>query len=148
MRGLKVPPIDERTRIIDATGLILGRMASIVAKRLLNGEKIIIVNAEKAVVSGDRHMIIRHYHDYLQIGHPGKGPLHPRRPDRIVKRAIRGMLPYKWPRGKEAFRRLIVYMGVPEELKGRPLETIPEASAGKLKCKYITIEELSKHIQG
>ncbi|MEM1514999.1 MAG: 50S ribosomal protein L13, partial [Candidatus Bathyarchaeia archaeon] len=90
---MKALPIDERTRIIDATGLVLGRMASVVAKRLLNGEKIIIVNAEKAVISGDKYIIIRRYHNYLQIGHPGKGPLHPRRPDRIVKRAIRGMLP-------------------------------------------------------
>lgn len=140
--------MDERTSIIDATGLVLGRMASIIAKRLLNGEKIIIVNAEKAVISGDKHMIIRRYHDYLQIGHIGRGPLHPRRPDRIVKRAIRGMLPYKWPRGRAAFKRLRVYMGVPAELKGKPMETIQEASANKLRGRYITIMELSKHIQG
>lgn len=142
------PLIGERTRIIDATGLVLGRMASIVAKRLLNGENIIIVNAEKAVISGDKHTIIRGYHDYLQIGHPGKGPLHPRRPDRIVKRAVRGMLPYKQPRGRDAFRRLRVYMGIPLELRGKPMETIPEASANKLKCRYITIQDLSRHIQG
>lgn len=143
-----VPPIDEKTKIIDATGLVLGRMASIVAKRLLSGEKIIIVNAEKAVISGDKHMIVRQYNDYLQIGHPGKGPLHPRRPDRIVKRAVRGMLPYKQPRGRDAFKRLRVYMGIPVELRDKPMETIPEASANKLKCRYITIQELSRHIQG
>lgn len=148
MRTLGLPPIDERTRIIDATGLILGRMASIVAKRLLSGEKIIIVNAEKAVISGDRYMIINQYHDYLQIGHPGKGPHHPRRPDRIVRRAIRGMLPYKQPRGRDAFKRLRVYIGVPEELKDKRIETIPEASASKLKGKYITVLELSRHIRG
>lgn len=145
--ALKVPLIDERTRVIDATGLVLGRMASIIAKRLLNGEKIIVVNAEKAIISGDKHMIIRKYNEYLQIGHPGKGPHHPRRPDMIVRRAIRGMLPYKQPRGREAFRRLKVYMGLPAELKDKPLETIPEASASKLKGPYITVLELSKHIQ-
>lgn len=140
--------IDERTRIIDASGLILGRMASIVAKRLLNGERIIIVNAEKAVISGNKYMIINHYHNYLQIGHPGKGPLHPRRPDRIVRRAIRGMLPYKQPRGKAALKRLRVFMGVPAALRDKPMETIPEASVNRLKGRYITVLELSKHIQG
>jgi len=134
--------------VIDAKGLILGRMASIVAKRLLNGEKIIIVNAGGAVISGDRYNIIREAHDYLQIGHPGKGPLHPRRPDRIVKRAVRGMLPYKSPRGREALKRLRVYVGVPSELKGMSMETIPEADAGKLGGRYITVSELAQHIQG
>ncbi|MEM1586817.1 MAG: 50S ribosomal protein L13 [Candidatus Bathyarchaeia archaeon] len=144
---MKIPPMDERTKIIDAAGLILGRMASIVAKRLLNGEKIIIVNAEKAVISGDKYMIIEQYHDYLQRGHLEKGPLHPRRPDRIVRRAIRGMLPYKRPRGRDALNRLKVYMGVPAELRGKPVETINEASASKLKGRYITVLELSQHIK-
>jgi len=79
--------------IIDADGLILGRMASHIAKRLLDGEKIIIVNAEKAIISGKRLSILREKHEFLQVGHYRKGPFHPRRPDRIVKRVIRGMLP-------------------------------------------------------
>lgn len=144
----KVPLIDEKTAIIDAKGLILGRMASIIAKRLLNGEKIIIVNAKDAVISGKRLSIIRKAHEFLQIGHPKKGPLHPRRPETIVKRAIRGMLPYKTPRGKRAFNRLRVYINVPEELKGRLMETIPEASIVGLKGRYITIGELAQMIQG
>lgn len=134
--------------IIDAKGLVLGRMASVIAKRLLNGEKIIVVNAEGAVISGDKYRIIQQYHDYLQIGHPGRGPLHPRRPDRIVKRAIRGMLPYKQPRGREALKRLRVYMSVPEDLKGKPMETIPEADASRLRGPRITVSELSKYIIG
>lgn len=138
----------DKVTVIDAKGLILGRMASIVAKRLLNGEKIIIVNAGGAVISGDRYNIIREAHDYLQIGHPGKGPLHPRRPDRIVKRAVRGMLPHKSPRGREALKRLRVYVGVPSEIKGMSTETIPEADAGKLGGRYITVSELAQHIQG
>lgn len=144
----KVPSIDEKTTIINAKGLILGRMASVVAKRLLNGEKIIIVNAKDAVISGKRLSVIRKMHDFLQIGHPKKGPLHARRPETIVKRAIRGMLPYKTPRGKKAFKRLRVYMGVPEELKNRPAETIPEADVNRLKGRYITVGELAQLIQG
>lgn len=138
----------ERVAIIDAKGLILGRMASVVAKRLLNGEKIIIVNAGEAVISGKRHSIIREAHEYLQIGHPGKGPLHPRRPDMIVKRVIRGMLPYKRPRGREALKRLRVYIGVPEEFRGKSMETIPEADVRNLKGPYITVSELSQAIKG
>lgn len=139
---------NKKITVIDAKGLILGRMASVVAKRLLNGEKIIIVNAGDAVISGDRYSIIKAAHEYLQVGHPGKGPLHPRRPDRIVKRAIRGMLPYKSPRGREALRRLRVYIGVPENLKGMSLETIPEADVRRLSGSYITVSELSEHIKG
>lgn len=140
--------MSEGAAIIDAKGLILGRMASIVAKRLLNGERIIIVNAGGAVISGERLGIIRRAHEYIRIGHPGKGPLHPRRPDKIVKRAIRGMLPYKRARGREALRRLRVYIGVPEELKGRSMETIPEADSQRLRGRYVTVYELSQAIKG
>jgi len=134
--------------VINAKGLILGRMASVVAKRLLNGEKIIIVNAGDAVISGNKYSIIKAAHKYLQIGHPGKGPLHPRRPGRIVKRAIRGMLPYKSPRGREALKRLRVYVSIPENLKGMRLETIPEADVRRLSGPYITVSELSQYIEG
>lgn len=148
MKGSMSAPKGERVAVIDAKGLILGRMASIIAKRLLNGEKIIIVNAGEAVVSGKRYSVIRRAHEYLQIGHSGKGPLHPRRPDMIVKRAIRGMLPYKRPRGREALKRLRVYIGVPEEFRGKSMETIPEADVRNLKGPYITVSELSQAIKG
>ncbi len=132
--------------IIDASNLILGRMASIVAKRLLQGENIIIVNAEKAVVSGKKKTVVQERKDFLEVGHPWKGPFHYRRPDRFVRRTIRGMLPYHQPKGKQAYKRLHVYIGVPEELKDKPMETLPEASAKKLKCSYITVGELAKEI--
>ena len=138
----------DKTTIIDAKGLILGRMASIVAKRLLNGEKIIIVNAENAVISGKRLSLIREKHEFLQVGHPKKGPIHPRRPDNIVKKVIRGMLPYKTPRGREALKRLRVHIGVPEEFKGKEMETIPEADVSRLRGRYITVSELAQAIKG
>jgi len=135
-----------REAVIDAEDLILGRMASVVAKRLLNGERIIIVNAEKAVISGKRLSIIREAKEFLQVGHHRKGPFHPRRPDQIVKRTIRGMLPRKKPRGKDALKRLRVYIGVPKELEDRRKETIPEAHAGKLRCPFIRVADLAKEI--
>jgi large subunit ribosomal protein L13 len=132
--------------VINAEGLILGRMASIIAKRLLKGEKIAIVNAEKAVVSGKRKSKVAEVKEFLEVGHPWKGPFHYRRPDRILRKAIRGMLPYKQPKGKQAFKRLRVFIGVPDELKDAKMETIKEAQAKKLACPYFTLGELAREI--
>jgi len=121
-------------------------MASIIAKRLLKGEKIAIVNAEKAVVSGKRKSKVAEVKEFLEVGHPWKGPFHYRRPDRILRKAIRGMLPYKQPKGKQAFKRLRVFIGVPDELKDAKMETIKEAQAKKLTCPYFTLGELAREI--
>lgn len=132
--------------IINAEGLILGRMASTVAKRLLRGETITIVNAEKAVISGKRKSKVRAAKEFLQVGHPRKGPFHYRRPDRIVRRTVRGMLPYKQPKGKQAYKRLKVFTGAPEQVKDQEMETVAEAHAGKLTCPYFTVGELAREI--
>lgn len=132
--------------IINAEGLILGRMASTVAKRLLRGETITIVNAEKAVISGKRKSKVRAAKEFLQVGHPRKGPFHYRRPDRIVRKTVRGMLPYKQPKGKQAYKRLKVFTGAPEQVKDQEMETVAEAHAGKLTCPYFTVGELAREI--
>lgn len=132
--------------IINAEGLILGRMTSIVAKRLLRGETITIVNAEKAVISGKRKSKVRAAKEFLQVGHPRKGPFHYRRPDRIVRRAVRGMLPYKQPKGKQAYKRLKVFTGAPEEVKAQEMETLAEAHAEKLTCPRFTVGEFAREI--
>jgi large subunit ribosomal protein L13 len=132
--------------VIDATELILGRLASVVAKRLLQGETIVIVNAEKAAISGKRLSIIKEAKTFLEVGHPRKGPLHRRRPDQIVRRTVRGMLPRKKPKGKQAYKRLRVFLGVPEKYKDKETQTIPDANAEKLRCPYIRVEELAKRI--
>ena len=132
--------------IIDASGLILGRLASVVAKRLLSGESIVIVNAEKATMSGRRLSRVKEARAFLEIGHPGKGPFHPRRPDQIVRRTIRGMLPHQQPKGLMAFKRLRVFLGVPADLKNATFQTVPAADASKLKCPYVTVEEFAKEI--
>ncbi|HDQ05799.1 MAG TPA: 50S ribosomal protein L13 [Candidatus Bathyarchaeota archaeon] len=136
----------ENAIIIDAKGLILGRMASIIAKRLLQGESIIVLNAEKAAISGKRLQIVQEAKTFLEVGHPGKGPYHPRRPDRIVRRTVRGMLPWKKPKGRQAYKRLKVYLGAPKEFDGKEVQTILDASAEKLKSPYITVGELAKEI--
>lgn len=132
--------------IVDATGLILGRMASIIAKRLLQGERIAVVNAEKAVISGRRKNIIKEAKKFLEIGHFRKGPYHPRSPDRIVKRTVRGMLPRGKSRGREALKRLRVYAGLPDSLRDTEKCTLPDAKADKLRCAYITVSDLAEDI--
>jgi len=137
---------DVRETTIDAKGLVLGRMASIVAKRLLNGERINIVNAEEAVISGKRLSILKESKEFLQVGHFRKGPLHARRPDMIVKKVVRGMLPRKKPRGAKALGRLKVYIGVPGELRDKELETISQVDARNLRGPYIKVSELASNI--
>ena len=136
----------ENAIIIDAKGLILGRMASIIAKRLLQGESVIVLNAEKTAISGKRLQIVKEAKTFLEVGHPRKGPYHPRRPDKIVRRTIRGMLPRQKPKGRQAFKRLRVYLGAPMEFEDKEIQTILEASAEKLKSPYITVGELAKEI--
>jgi len=132
--------------VIDATGLILGRMASKVAKRLLLGESIIIVNAEKAALSGKRLSRVKEVRAFLEIGHPRKGPVHPRRPDQIIHKTVRGMLPRRQPKGEVALRRLRVFLGVPYELRAMSFQTIQDAHVSKLKGPYVTMGDFAKEI--
>jgi large subunit ribosomal protein L13 len=132
--------------LINADGLIVGRMASEVAKKLLNGEKVVIVNAEKAVISGKKKSKVAEAKKFLEVGAPMQGPFHYRRPDKILRKTVRGMLPFKQPKGKTAFKKLKVFMNVPEDLKNQTMITVKEAQAAKLKGPYFTLGELAKEI--
>ena len=138
--------MSERTSVIDADGLILGRMASRIAKRLLEGEQVVIVNAERAVISGRRTSRVTEAKEFLEVGGVGRGPFHYRRPDRIVRKAVRGMLPIRQPKGYRAYRRLQVFIGVPDNLRGQKMDTLADAQAKKLTCSYFTVGELAKGI--
>ena len=132
------------TAIIDASGATLGRLSTNAAKRLLNGEEITVVNSEKAIISGKKSAIKDIYKQKRELGTYRKGPFYPRMPDKIVKRTIRGMIPYQTPHGRSAFKRLKCYIGIPEEFEGREFEKISEAE--KQPVDFITIEELSKFL--
>jgi large subunit ribosomal protein L13 len=131
--------------VIDATDLILGRLAAHVAKQALLGETIRIVNAEKAVITGHPTSILAAQKRKREMGAPLIGPYYPRMPERIVKRTIRGMIPYKRPRGKEAFARVRCYIGVPEDFKNEKLVTFKNMNVEKTRAKYVSVEEISKH---
>ena len=132
--------------VVDANGLILGRMASIIAKRLLEGDRIEIVNAEKAVISGKRLKVIKDRKEFLKVGGRGRGPVHWRKPNAIVRRTVRGMLPYRKTKGREAFRRLRVHIGVPMELADKEGESLSEAHLDRLGDRYVTVGEIAENI--
>ncbi len=132
--------------LISAEGLILGRMASKIAKRLLNGEEVIIINAEKAIISGKKKVKVAEAKEFLDVGAPERGPFHHRRPDKIMKKTVRGMLPIKQPKGKTALRRLKVFMGVPRDYQNLQTTTLEDANALKLKGPHFTLGELAKEI--
>ena len=132
---------------IDADNAILGRLSTEVAKYLLEGYAVNILNCEKAVISGKKHSVLREYRAMHKIHthtNPRRGPFHPKRPDRLVRRTVRGMLPWKKPKGKQAYHRLLTYIGVPEEFAKSEIIKPKFADASKLDCKRITIGELCK----
>lgn len=131
MRKSKKKEVSRRpVAVIDASGLILGRMASHVAKQLLKGEEVVVVNAERAVITGRKESLVEDFKTRLgtrTLGAQSKAPQHPRRPDTYVRRVVRGMLPWKTPKGKRAYGRLKVYIGVPQELSELESKTLPDA---------------------
>lgn len=137
-------------KIYDATGQVLGRLASVVAKQLLNGEQVNVICAEKTVISGSKNATDAYFlaktDKKHQTGGKLKGPFVRRLPDRIVSRTIRGMLPFKTPHGREAFRRLKVYAGLPEGIDRSEVLVLEKSrKAGKLK-KQTTVLAVSKRL--
>merc|ERR1719216_304131 len=109
--GLTTKPI-----VIDARGHLLGRLAATVAKTILQGQRVVILRCEGIVISGSFYRNKLKYLSFLRKRHntnPSRGPYHFRCPSKIFWRTVRGMLPHKLHRGKEALDRLKVFEGVP-----------------------------------
>ena len=137
--------------VVDGTNLIAGRVCSNVAKLLRRGNRVSIVNCEKIMISGKKASIIGEYEDFLKIHsiiHPQHGPFHPRRPDTIIKRMIRGMLPKEKPSKKTDLARLRTYIGVPKEVKGFEKIQFENSKITRLPSRYTTMAELSSYIGG
>jgi large subunit ribosomal protein L13 len=133
----------EERIVIDAENAVMGRLASYAAKQALLGRKIFIVNAEKAIVVGRRDNILKTYREKRDRGGNNfHGPFFPTTPEKILKRTIRGMLKYKKGRSAEAFKRVKVYLGEPEEFnKDKKIKS------GKGQ-KGVTLEEISRLLRG
>ncbi len=130
-------------KIIDGKNAVLGRLASYVAKETLKGEDIVILNCEEVIITGNRK---RTQEDFeikrSRVGSSQKGPKHSKTSERIVKRAIRGMLPdHRKGRGRIAYKKIKCYNGVPKEFEGSK-----KIIGGKeKKTKFIQIKEISKN---
>lgn len=139
----------EKIIVVDGTGHILGRLASKVAKLLLEGNRVVIVNSDKILLSGSRKSKINEYISRLEIKsrvNPEYGPYHPRRPENIVSRTVRGMLPMRKSKGALAYDRLKVFPGVPKEFENVEKVVFPEAMAKKPISFYISVGEVSQHL--
>ena len=125
----------------------MGRLASTVSKMLLNGENITILNAEKILISGTKEWAYARYKqrvDRASISNPRKmGPKYPKRPDDIFRRTVRGMIPYRKTSGREAFKGLKVFVGIPQEFEGAEIFKLEEAKPKNI-IKSIELGTISK----
>jgi large subunit ribosomal protein L13 len=135
--------------LVDATGCIAGRMCSHVSKLLLKGNRVTIVNSEKAMLSGNRYKTIDLYKEFLEINsvtNPIHGPFHPRRPDTILTKMVRGMVPKTKTSGIEAFKRLRVYIGIPDQFMNKKAESFEDSKITRPPAKYISVGDVAKQI--
>ncbi|MBI2659873.1 50S ribosomal protein L13 [Candidatus Woesearchaeota archaeon] len=135
--------------IIDAKDTILGRLGSFVARQVLLGNEVNIVNCEEAVVSGKKANVFANYIRRIDRKAPGKGPYLYRRPDMFVRRTIRGMLPFKRSRGRDAFKKVKCHVGMPENLRNEKVLTIEGAKSGKLvSADHLKVKDICRAISG
>jgi len=129
-------------KVIDGTNAILGRLASYIAKEALKGEEIVIVNCDQIIITGNKKSIEKDFQEKRgRVGSSQKGPIHSKSKDKIVKRVIRGMLPeHRFGRGRQAFKRIKCYVGVPKEFE----EANKITSKNKNKSKFVKIKEIYK----
>ncbi len=129
--------------VVDGSNALLGRLASYVAKQALLGKKIVVVNCKYVVISGNSKMVASEYMTLRKKGGSAlNGPHFPKSPERIVKRTIRGMLPYKQGRGERAFDLVMCYNEVPAEYAD-----VKKIKSGKEKnIRVSTLQEIVKYI--
>merc|ERR1711872_630325 len=109
---------------------MFGRLASIVAKLILNGNKVVVVRSEAINISGNFYRNKLKYLDFLKKRCnvlPTRGPFHFRAPGKIFYRCVRGMVPHKTERGKLALKRLQSFEGVPPPYDKKKKTVIPSA---------------------
>ncbi|PSP59445.1 50S ribosomal protein L13 [Halobacteriales archaeon QH_7_66_36] len=128
--------------VVDARDCIVGRVASNVAQRALDGERVAVVNAQSAVITGNEEATMDVFRKRVEVG-AESGPYYPKRPDGILKRSIRGMLPYKSTDGREAFENVRVYVGNPfeegEVLEGTSLDRLSN-------IKFTTLGDIAEQL--
>ncbi|MDO8633962.1 MAG: 50S ribosomal protein L13 [archaeon] len=132
--------------IIDGSNHIFGRLASVVAKKVLKGEDVFVVNAEKVVITGKKEAVIKKFRrrlGFVTKGNQALSPKFPKHPDKLLKRSVRGMLPYPELRGRMAIKKFKAFIGVPKEFEGKKLEQI-QSALSKPEHRTVTVGEISK----
>ena len=133
--------------IIDAKDTILGRLGTFAAKQLLMGNKVDIINCEECVISGKKQAIMEIYIRKLHRKAPTKAPFFYRRPDMLVKRTVRGMLPFKRARGRDVFKNIKCHIGVPDNLMSQKALKIEGADTSKIQSTdYMRIKDICKAV--
>ncbi len=133
--------------VIDGKGLIYGRLASAVATKILDGEEVVVLNAEQIIVTGERSEVFADFKHKVEVGEvtKRKGPFYPRRADLLFKRCVKGMIPRYTTTGREAYRALHVFVGVPKQFAD--CEKVKVDTAVKApQCKYVSLGEISEFL--
>ena len=129
--------------VVDARDCILGRVASQVAQKAMDGQTVAVVNAEDAVITGSEDDVVSKFRKRVNLG-SDSGPYYPKRPDMIFKRSIRGMLPYKKDRGREAFENVRVYVGNPFD---EDADVLDDTSLDRLSnIRFVQLGEVSEQL--
>lgn len=139
----------EKVKVYDAENMVVGRLGAKAAKDAILGDNVVIVNAEKAIITGNRRSVIDAFKEKHKIRtsyNPRKGPFHERRPDKMVRKMLRGMLPWPTPKGKAAYKRIKVYIGIPKQYTDSEKIVLEGAKYKSLKQKFITVGDLSHEL--
>lgn len=129
-------------KIIDGKNAVLGRLASYAAKEALKGEEIVILNCDQIIITGNKKNIREEFEEKRRkVGSGQKGPKHSRGSEKMVKRAIRGMLSdHRKGRGKIAYRKIKCYIGIPREFQ----ESKKIIGGREKKSKFVYVKDISK----
>ena len=131
--------------VIDGRNSVLGRLSSVVAERIMDGEEIVIINADAVIITGQKEMVFSQFKAKVDRGQIRKGPYYPRRADLLLKRTIRGMIPFYKTSGREAYRRVHTFVGVPAQFAEMEKERNEEAMK-PITGKYTTLGAVAKYL--
>jgi large subunit ribosomal protein L13 len=139
----------DNVKVYDAEKMVVGRLGTRVAKDALMGNNVVIVNVEKAIITGNRRAVIEAFkakRDIRTSSNHTRGPFHERRPDMMVRRMLRGMLPWPTPRAKAALKRIKVFMGIPEKYMNDEKIVLEKSRYRSMKNKFIQVKDLSEEL--
>jgi large subunit ribosomal protein L13 len=139
---------EENKIFIDGTDLILGRVASYVAKLVILGKKVALLNCNKLIITGSKQIVIDSYKDVMEnVKGRHKGPFYPRKAENLVRETIAGMLP-KTDRGRAILKNIEVYRDVPKEYAGHKMVSLEDFKKSANVTKFVTVGELEKQLRG